>query len=110
MLRHPVQGNGLYPNCNDVISWIEEDYCYTIIGTKGTQTPESRYSRSGDSMHLLKSKDIQKWDYIQQLYKSKREWTSDLEYCSCPDFLSFDLNGSSYTFVTKKMMMGIDII
>ncbi len=30
----PLQENGLYPNCNDVTAWIEEDSCFAITGTR----------------------------------------------------------------------------
>ena len=34
VLRHPVQGNSLYPSNNDVTAWQEGEWCYVLTGTR----------------------------------------------------------------------------
>ena len=36
VLRHPVQGTGLYPDNNDVTAWQEGEWCYALTGTRDT--------------------------------------------------------------------------
>ena len=79
VLRHPVQGPGLYPDNNDVTAWQEGMWCYALTGTRDT---EGR----GDTQHLFRSRDLAAWQYMHRFYESERRWTDANDDCSCPDF------------------------
>ncbi len=53
-------------------------------------------------MHLFKSKDLNKWEYIHQFYKSTREWTNDLDDCTCPDFFKLGSKWMLLHFCQQK--------
>ena len=88
-LRHPVQGNSLYPGSNDVTAWQEGEWCYVLTGTRDQQ-------HGGDTQHLFRSRnplapgarhgDTAAWEYVHQFYRSRREWTAAGDDCACPDF------------------------
>ena len=79
VLRHPVQGPGLYPDNNDASAWQEGEWCYAITGSRDT-------SGLGDTQHLFRSRDLNDWEYVDRFYKSERRWTDGKDDCSCPDF------------------------
>ncbi len=79
VLRHPVQGTGLYPDNNDVTAWQEGEWCYALTGTRDT-------AGNGDTQHLFRSRDLAAWEYVDRFYESDRRWTSGKDDCSCPDF------------------------
>jgi beta-fructofuranosidase len=79
VLRHPVQGTGLYPDNNDVTAWQEGPWCYALTGTRDTPG-------NGDTQHLFRSRDLSAWEYVDRFYESDRRWTSGKDDCSCPDF------------------------
>jgi beta-fructofuranosidase len=79
VLRHPVQGTGLYPDNNDVTAWQEGEWCYALTGTRDTPG-------KGDTQHLFRSRDLAAWEYVDRFYESDRRWTSGKDDCSCPDF------------------------
>lgn len=79
VLRHPVQGTGLYPRCNDVTAWQEGEWCYALTGTRDT-------TEGGDTQHLFRSGDLAEWAYVDRFYKSERRWTGAEDDCACPDF------------------------
>jgi beta-fructofuranosidase len=88
-LRHPVQGNSLYPSSNDVTAWQEDEWCYVLTGTRDQQ-------HGGDAQHLFRSRnplagaarhgDSAEWEYVHQFYRSRREWTDAADDCACPEF------------------------
>ena len=88
-LRHPVQGNSLYPGSNDVTAWQEGEWCHVLTGTRDQQ-------HGGDTQHLFRSRnplaggarhgDTAAWEYVHQFYRSRREWTLAGDDCACPDF------------------------
>lgn len=99
VLRHPVQGDSLYPSSNDVTAWQEGERCYLLTGTRDPR-------RGGDTLHLFRSRNPlapaaragggsgaaagsgtgADWEYLHQFYRSRREWTAAGDDCSCPDF------------------------
>ena len=89
VLRHPVQGNSLYPSNNDVTAWQEGDWCYVLTGTRDQR-------HGGDAQHLFRSRnplaqgaghgDTAAWEYVHQFYRSRREWTDANDDCACPEF------------------------
>lgn len=89
VLRHPVQGNSLYPSNNDVTAWQEGEWCYVLTGTRDLRN-------GGDAQHLFRSRhplatgaghgDTAAWEYVHQFYRSRREWTDARDDCACPDF------------------------
>ena len=79
VLRHPVQGPGLYPDNNDVTAWQEGLWAYALTGSRD-------YPGSGDTQHLFRSHDLAEWEYVDRFYESKRKWTGAKDDCSCPDF------------------------
>ena len=89
VLRHPAQGNSLYPSNNDVTAWQEGDWCYVLTGTRDQR-------HGGDAQHLFRSRnplaqgashgDTAAWEYVHQFYRSRREWTDANDDCACPDF------------------------
>ena len=79
VLRHPVQGNGLYPRSNDVTAWQEGEWCYALTGTRDT-------TEGGDTQHLFRSRDLSSWEFMHRFYKSERRWTDVKDDCACPDF------------------------
>ena len=88
-LRHPVQGNSLYPGSNDVTAWQEGEWCHVLTGTRDQQ-------HGGDTQHLFRSRDplaagarhgdTAAWEYVHQFYRSRREWTAAADDCACPEF------------------------
>ena len=88
-LRHPVQGNSLYPGSNDVTAWQEGEWCHVLTGTRDQQ-------HGGDTQHLFRSRnplaagarhgDTAAWEYVHQFYRSRREWTDASDDCACPEF------------------------
>ncbi|MEM7531947.1 MAG: glycoside hydrolase family 32 protein [Chloroflexota bacterium] len=83
VLRHPVQGNRLYANSNDVTAWQEGEWCYALTGTRDITVGD------GDAQHLFRSRDLATWEYCHQFYKSERRWTDAQDDCACPDFFQF---------------------
>jgi sucrose-6-phosphate hydrolase SacC (GH32 family) len=79
VLRHPVQGFGLYPDNNDVTAWQEGKWCYALTGTRGDPG-------EGDTQHLFRSRDLATWEFVGRFYESQRRWTDEKDDCSCPDF------------------------
>ena len=89
VLRHPAQGNSLYPSNNDVTAWQEGEWCYVLTGTRDQR-------HGGDAQHLFRSRnplaqgashgDTAAWEYVHQFYRSRREWTDANDDCACPDF------------------------
>lgn len=89
VLRHPVQGNSLYPSNNDVTAWQEGEWCYLLTGTRDLR-------RGGDAQHLFRSRnplapaarsaDTAAWEYVHQFYRSQRRWTAAGDDCACPEF------------------------
>ena len=79
VLRHPVQGPGLYPDNNDVTAWQEGEWCHALTGTRDTPG-------RGDTLHLFRSRDLEDWKYVDHFFRSERRWTDGLDDCSCPDF------------------------
>lgn len=89
VLRHPVQGDSLYPSSNDVTAWQEGEWCYLLTGTRDRR-------RGGDALHLFRSRDPlaagarfgagAQWEYLHQFYQSQRRWTAAEDDCSCPEF------------------------
>lgn len=97
VLRHPVQGDSLYPGSNDVTAWQEGEWCYLLTGTRDQR-------RGGDALHLFRSRRPlapaaragggsgagsgtgADWEYLHRFYRSRREWTAAGDDCSCPDF------------------------
>ena len=98
VLRHAVQGNGLYPRSNDVTAWQEGEWCYALTGTRD---PE----RGGDAQHLFRSKDplaknsrlhdAAEWEYVDRFYQSDRQWTDSADDCACPQFFEIGSVGSA---------------
>ena len=81
VLRHPVQGPGLYPNNNDVTAWQQGEWCYALTGTRDTPA-------KGDTQNLFRSRDLGEWEYLHRFYESDRRWTDAKDDCSCPDFFA----------------------
>ena len=89
VLRHPVQGNSLYPSNNDVTAWQEGEWCYVLTGTRDLR-------HGGDAQHLFRSRnplaqgashgDTAAWEYVHQFCRSQRRWTDAGDDCACPDF------------------------
>jgi len=79
VLRHPVQGPGLFPDNNDVTAWQQGEWCYALAGTRGTPG-------TGDTQNLFRSRDFGSWEYMHPFYESDRRWTDAKDDCSCPDF------------------------
>ena len=79
VLRHAVQGPGLYPDNNDVTAWQEGAWSYALTGSRDTPG-------SGDTQHLFRSRDLAAWEYVDRFYISERKWTGAKDDCSCPDF------------------------
>ena len=89
VLRHPVQGNSLYPSNNDVTAWQEGEWCYVLTGTRDQR-------HGGDAQHLFRSRtplardarsgDTAGWEYVHQFYRSQRKWTDARDDCACPEF------------------------
>ncbi|MEE2658836.1 MAG: glycoside hydrolase family 32 protein [Candidatus Latescibacterota bacterium] len=79
VLRHPVQGPGLYPDNNDVTAWQQGEWCYALTGTRDTPG-------KGDTLSLFRSRDLGSWEYEDRFYESERRWTDAKDDCSCPDF------------------------
>ncbi|MCY3907187.1 MAG: glycoside hydrolase family 32 protein [Anaerolineaceae bacterium] len=77
VLRHPVQGEGLYPRSNDVTAWQEGDWCYALTGTRDV-------SDGGDALYLFRSRDLRGWEYVDRFFQSQRRWTDAGDDCSCP--------------------------
>lgn len=77
VLRHPVQGEGLYPRSNDVSAWQEGDWCYALTGTRDAV-------EGGDALHLFRSRDLRGWEYVDRFLQSQRRWTDAGDDCSCP--------------------------
>ena len=77
VLRHPVQGQGLFPRSNDVTAWQEGDWCYALTGTRDA-------SDGGDTLHLFRSRDLAGWEYMHRFFRSQRRWTDEDDDCSCP--------------------------
>lgn len=89
VLRHPVQGTGLYPDSNDVTAWQEGEWCYALAGSRDL-------TGGGDTQYLFRSRDLGAWEYMDRFYVSERRWTSVDDDCSCPDF---------FTLGTKRMLL-----
>ena len=83
VLRHPVQGHGLYPDNNDVTAWQQGDWCYALSGTRDAPG-------SGDTQHLFRSRGLDTWQFMDRFYVSERRWTDAKDDCSCPDFFQMD--------------------
>ena len=91
VLRHAVQGNGLYPSSNDVTAWQEGEWCYALTGTRNQ-------THGGDAQHLFRSRnplannrrlgDTAAWEYVDRFYQSERRWTHANDDCGCPDFFA----------------------
>ena len=89
VLRHPVQGNSLYPHNNDVTAWQEGEWCYVLTGTRDQR-------HGGDTQHLFRSRnplaqdagsgDTATWEYVHRFYRSERQWTDAKDDCACPEF------------------------
>ena len=89
VLRHPVQGNSLYPHNNDVTAWQEGEWCYVLTGTRDQR-------HGGDTQHLFRSRnplaqdagsgDTAAWEYVHRFYRSERQWTDAKDDCACPEF------------------------
>ena len=79
VLRHPVQGPGLYPDNNDVTAWQEGPWSYALTGSRDDPG-------LGDTQHLFRSRDLAEWEYVDRFYESERKWSGDKDDCSCPDF------------------------
>jgi beta-fructofuranosidase len=79
VLRHWVQGPGLFPDNNDVTAWQQGEWCYALTGTRGTPG-------EGDTQNLFRSRDLGSWEYMHRFYESERRWTDGKDDCSCPDF------------------------
>lgn len=65
----------------DPFAWKENDLYYALIGNKN-----HRPGFEGDTTSLYRSRDLVSWEYRGPLYKSNREWTTEVEDCACPDF------------------------
>ena len=79
VLRHPVQGQGLYPSSNDVTAWQEGEFCFALTGQRDI-------ADGGDSLYLFRSRDLQSWEFMDRFYKSERRWTDGNDDCACPQF------------------------
>ena len=79
VLRHPVQGPGLYPDNNDVTAWQQGERCYALTGTRDP-------TGGGDTQSLFRSRDLREWEFVHRFYESERRWTDSKDDCSCPDF------------------------
>ncbi len=82
VLRHPVQGRGLYAGSNDVTAWQEGDWCYALTGTRDARD-------GGDTLHLFRSRDLADWEYMHRFFRSQRRWTDARDDCSCPQLFRF---------------------
>jgi len=89
VLRHPVQGPGLFPDNNDVTAWQQGEWCYALTGTRDSEG-------GGDTQNLFRSRDFSAWEYMHRFYVSERRWTDAKDDCSCPDF--FELG-------TRRMLL-----
>ncbi len=83
VLRHPVQGTGLYPDNNDVTAWQEGAWCYALTGTRDAPG-------NGDTLHLFRSRDLADWQFMDRFYESDRRWTGERDDCSCPDLFQLE--------------------
>lgn len=65
----------------DPCSWYEDGRYYALIGNKN-----HRPGYQGDCTSLFCSTDLVNWEYKGPFYKSRREWTDEVEDAACPDF------------------------
>ncbi len=82
VLRHPVQGDGLYPRSNDVTAWQEDEWCYALTGQRDDRD-------GGDTLHLFRSRALKDWEHLHRFYKSQRRWTDEGDDCACPQLFRF---------------------
>lgn len=77
VLRHPVQGDGLYTPYNDVTAWQEGEWCYALTGQRDL-------TEGGDTQYFFRSRDLKSWEFMGRFYKSERRWTDEGDDGACP--------------------------
>jgi len=65
----------------DPCAWREGDAYYALVGNKNR-----RPGYEGDSTSLFRSADLRSWEYVGPFFRSRREWTDEVEDAACPDF------------------------
>ena len=65
----------------DPCGWYQDGVYYALIGNKNR-----RPGHEGDCTSLFRSTDLTDWTYLGPFYRSKREWTDEIEDAACPDF------------------------
>lgn len=66
---------------HDVCAWYHEEVYYALVGGKNYHP-----GYEGDCTSLFRSTNLVDWEYRGPFYKSRRDWTEEVEDCSCPDF------------------------
>ena len=65
----------------DPCAWYQDGIYYALVGNKNR-----RPGYEGDCTSLFVSSDLIHWEYRGPFYRSKREWTDEIEDAACPDF------------------------
>jgi beta-fructofuranosidase len=82
----------------DPYMWFENGTYYCLLG--GNSMPDGK-----DTLYLLKSKDLAKWEPLHPFYEQPdRTWTVPGEDCSCPDF--FQLGDKHVLFCISHSVGG----
>lgn len=81
--QNPVIPFGSNPEVkvHDPCAWYRDGVYYALIGGKNY-----RHGHEGDCTSLYRSTNLVDWEYRGPFYRSRREWTDEVEDCACPDF------------------------
>lgn len=79
----------LYGTADPSAIWWEEGHYYVLTGNLLALRELERRGQAGeggDTLYLFRSDDLVHWEYLHELYQSRREWTRADEDDMCPDF------------------------
>ena len=64
---------------HDPCGWLDNGQYYAAVNKSD---PQDR----GDAAYLFRSPDLRAWEFVDEFYRSRREWTEGEEDCAVPDF------------------------
>lgn len=80
----------------DPYLWLEGDTYYCLLGG-------NRLANGEDTLFLMRSSDLVKWEPVHPFYEADPRWTVRGEDCSCPDFFKL---GSKHILMSISHNVG----
>ena len=90
-----TEGHGRY-HVWDPYLWLEGKTYYCLLG--GNRLPSGK-----DTLYLMRSNDLIKWEPVHPFYEADPRWTVRGEDCSCPDFFKL---GSKHVLMSISHNVG----